>query len=75
MKKFAPKYFFIFLVQLYRFFISPLFPGACRFYPTCSSFALGSIGKYGVLGGGWLAVKRIFRCHPFSRHVGYDPLP
>ena len=75
MKIFAPKYLFINLIRFYRFVISPLFPASCRFYPTCSSFAISIIEKYGVVSGGWLVIKRLFRCHPFSRHAGYDPLP
>jgi len=73
MKKFAPKYLLIYLIQFYRFFISPFFPPTCRFYPTCSSLAIKTIEEYGVLWGGWLAIKRLFRCHPFGR-TGYDPL-
>ena len=75
MKKFVPKYFFIYLIRFYRLFISPLFPASCRFYPTCSSFAVGTIEKYGVFLGGWLAIKRLLRCHPFSQQAGYDPQP
>jgi len=75
MKKFFPKYFFIYFIQFYRFFISPLFPASCRFYPTCSCFSIKSIEKYGVLLGGWMAVRRLSSCHPFSRRPGYDPLP
>lgn len=75
MKIFAPKYIFINLIQFYRLFISPFFSASCRFYPTCSSFAISTIEKYGVVSGGWLVVKRLCRCHPFSRHAGYDPLP
>ncbi|MGI6467693.1 MAG: membrane protein insertion efficiency factor YidD [Syntrophomonadaceae bacterium] len=47
---------------------------ACRFYPSCSSYAMQAVEKYGVLKGGWLSVKRICRCHPFHPG-GYDPLP
>ncbi|HCF51022.1 MAG TPA: membrane protein insertion efficiency factor YidD [Syntrophomonas sp.] len=47
---------------------------ACRFYPSCSSYSLQAVEKYGVLKGGWLSVKRICRCHPFNPG-GYDPLP
>ena len=74
MKKFTPKYLFVYLIRFYRFFISPMFPSCCRFYPTCSSFSLGAIEKHGVLSGGWLSIKRLFRCHPLGRHTGYDPL-
>ncbi|MGI6433971.1 MAG: membrane protein insertion efficiency factor YidD [Syntrophomonadaceae bacterium] len=47
---------------------------ACRFFPSCSSYAKQAVEKYGVLKGGWLSVKRICRCHPFHQG-GYDPLP
>jgi putative membrane protein insertion efficiency factor len=62
------------LIRGYRRFISPLFPPCCRFYPTCSSYALEAVSKYGALKGGFLAVKRILKCHPFN-DGGYDPVP
>lgn len=46
----------------------------CRFYPTCSSYSIEALEKYGVFKGGWLATKRICRCHPFHKG-GYDPVP
>lgn len=64
----------IWLVKGYRRFISPLFPPACRYTPTCSQYALEAIEKYGALKGGWMAIKRILRCHPFHPG-GYDPVP
>ncbi len=64
----------IFLIKFYRYFCSPLFPSCCRFYPSCSEYALEAIKKYGLIYGGYLAIKRILRCHPFSRG-GYDPIP
>jgi putative membrane protein insertion efficiency factor len=63
----------IFLVKFYRIGISPLKPPSCRFIPTCSEYALIAIEKYGARRGGWLAVKRILRCHPFHAG-GYDPV-
>tara|TARA_B100002003_G_C13780820_1_gene386704 strand:+ start:182 stop:409 length:228 start_codon:yes stop_codon:yes gene_type:complete len=75
MKKFSFKYLIIYLIRFYRFFISPIFVPACRFSPTCSSFAIDAINKYGVVFGAWLALKRLFRCNPLSRRSGYDPLP
>ena len=61
------------LIRFYQLFISPLFPPTCRFYPTCSQYAIEAIQKKGVLRGGWLAVKRIAKCHP-SHSGGYDPV-
>lgn len=60
-------------IIFYRKFISPLKPRTCRFYPTCSQYALESIEKYGVLKGGIKSIKRILRCHPFNPG-GYDPV-
>ena len=63
------------LVRAYQILISPLLPrDTCRFYPTCSSYALGALRKYGSLKGGWMAVRRIAKCHPFHPG-GYDPVP
>lgn len=62
------------LIRFYRRFISPMFPPSCRFQPTCSHYGYEAIDKYGVLRGGWMTVKRVGRCHPFSRG-GYDPVP
>lgn len=62
------------LIRGYRALISPLFPPVCRFHPTCSQYALEAIVRHGSLGGSWLAVRRIFRCHPFCEG-GYDPVP
>lgn len=62
------------LIQFYRNFISPLKPPSCRYIPTCSEYARTAVEKYGARRGGWLAVKRILRCHPFHKG-GYDPVP
>lgn len=62
------------LIRFYRRCISPLFPPCCRFYPTCSAYALEAVTKYGAAKGGWLALKRILKCHPFHPG-GYDPVP
>ena len=64
----------IWMIRLYRRFISPLKPPACRFYPTCSSYALEAITKFGAIRGGLLSVKRILKCHPFHPG-GHDPVP
>ncbi len=73
--KFKPlSWLMLTLIAFYRSFISPLTPPACRFTPTCSQYAQEAIRKYGPFRGGWLALKRILRCHPFGGS-GYDPVP
>ncbi|MCA9969760.1 MAG: membrane protein insertion efficiency factor YidD [Anaerolineales bacterium] len=62
------------VIRFYQKAISPLFPPSCRFTPTCSHYGYEAIEKYGVFKGGWLAIKRIGRCHPFNPG-GYDPVP
>lgn len=62
------------LIRLYRRYVSPHTPPACRFTPTCSQYALTAIERFGAWKGGWLALKRILRCNPFCRG-GYDPVP
>ena len=65
------------LIRSYQRNISPLRPPCCRFIPTCSAYALEAVEKYGALKGGWLALRRILRCHPFHRQrsIQYDPVP
>lgn len=63
----------IFFINFYRRRISPLKKPCCRFYPTCSQYAIDAIGKYGALKGSWKATKRILRCNPFCKG-GYDPV-
>jgi hypothetical protein len=64
----------IWIINIYRKYISPIkIRPSCRFYPTCSQYALDAIEKYGALKGSWLAMRRIIRCHPFHPG-GYDPL-
>ncbi len=65
------------IVRFYRRRISPLTRPSCRFIPTCSEYALIAIERYGAWKGGWLALKRICRCHPFhtGEHDFYDPVP
>ena len=65
------------LIRFYQASVSPLFPPRCRFVPTCSQYALEAVEKYGALKGGWLALRRLLRCHPFHRqkHIEYDPVP
>ena len=64
-------------IRFYRKNISPTRPPCCRFVPTCSQYALEAVEKYGALKGGWLALRRIAKCHPFHRQksVEYDPVP
>jgi putative membrane protein insertion efficiency factor len=61
------KKLFILPIKFYRYFISPLFPPSCRFTPTCSQYAIESIEEFGVLKGGFLAIKRISKCHPWHK--------
>ena len=63
------------LIRFYRKYISPAFPGKCRFIPTCSEYGLEAIEKYGALRGGWLTFKRLLRCNPFNHGDVYDPVP
>ncbi len=69
-----PRRIMLALIRFYRREISPLKPSCCRFTPTCSQYALEAVEKYGALKGGYLAVRRILRCHPFHPG-GYDPVP
>lgn len=69
------KSLFIFIIKFYRRAISPNRRPCCRFNPTCSQYALEAIEKYGAAKGGYLALRRILRCHPFSKKSGYDPVP
>ncbi len=65
----------VFLIRFYRRAVSPNHMPCCRFTPTCSAYALEAIEKYGAVKGGYLALRRILRCHPFSKKSGYDPVP
>jgi hypothetical protein len=67
---------FILLIRLYQILLSPLLgANKCRYQPTCSHYAIGAIEEWGVLKGGYMAVKRILRCHPWSKHPMHDPVP
>lgn len=68
------KYVLIALVKFYRAAISPYRHACCRYYPTCSQYALEALEKYGSFKGGWLAFRRILRCNPLHKG-GYDPVP
>jgi len=62
------------MVRGYRYFISPLLPPACRFYPSCSAYAERALQEHGVLRGGWLTARRLCRCGPWHAG-GFDPVP
>ncbi|XVG95903.1 membrane protein insertion efficiency factor YidD [Eubacteriales bacterium KG127] len=63
----------IILIRFYQIFISPLTPATCRFYPTCSTYFIQALEKYGPIKGTYLGIRRILRCHPWNPG-GYDPL-
>jgi len=62
------------LLRFYRYAISPMLGRNCRFHPSCSEYAIEAIQRHGALRGGWMAAKRVGRCHPFNSG-GYDPVP
>ncbi len=61
-------------IHLYRYLISPLLGPGCRYLPSCSEYALEALARHGALTGGWLAVRRLLRCHPWG-DSGHDPVP
>ncbi|MGV3762265.1 membrane protein insertion efficiency factor YidD [Parapedobacter sp.] len=65
---------FLLLVRAYQLLLSPMLGASCRYTPTCSQYAIEAIRKYGPFKGGWLAIRRIARCHPWGGH-GHDPVP
>lgn len=69
-----PRRALLWLIRFYRGAISPYHRPCCRYIPTCSQYALEAVEKYGALKGGFMALKRILRCHPFHKG-GYDPVP
>jgi putative membrane protein insertion efficiency factor len=71
--KTAAKIIAVQLLRGYKWMLSPLFPPACRYVPTCSEYAMEAIERFGVLRGGWMAARRLLRCHPFVRG-GFDPV-
>ncbi len=63
------------MIRGYQLLIVPVLPaGGCRFHPSCSAYAMDAVGTHGAVRGGWLALKRIIRCHPWGRS-GFDPVP
>ncbi len=69
-----PRWGVLLLLRLYKRCISPLLPGACRYYPTCSEYCREAVERHGVLKGLWLGLRRLCRCHPFGKG-GLDPVP
>lgn len=61
-------------IRIYQLFISPLTPGYCRYWPSCSAYGMSAISRHGALKGGWLTLRRILRCHPWGAW-GFDPVP
>jgi len=70
----TPQKLIITSIKSYQRFISPLLGSNCRFHPTCSTYAIEAVNRFGVIKGSWLASKRILRCHPFNEG-GEDPVP
>ena len=68
------KYLLLILIRLYRLILSPFIGQHCRFTPTCSEYAHTAIQRYGTLRGGWMAMRRLSRCHPWHEG-GYNPVP
>ncbi|MGH9372781.1 MAG: membrane protein insertion efficiency factor YidD [Vicinamibacterales bacterium] len=62
------------LLRAYQWLFSPMFAGSCRFVPSCSAYAAEAIGRFGVVHGSWLALRRLARCRPLAAH-GFDPVP
>lgn len=63
------------LIECYRYIISPFTRPTCRYIPSCSLYAIHAINHHGVIKGVFLAMKRLFRCHPFTENMGFDPVP
>ena len=69
-----PRIVLILFVRAYQVVLSPLLPASCRYYPSCSAYAIEALQRYGAFRGGWLVLRRLARCNPF-RPGGYDPVP
>lgn len=68
------KWLFIWPIRLWQVTVSAVLPPSCRFTPSCSAYAIAAIERHGLAKGGWLAMRRIARCHPWGG-AGYDPVP
>ena len=68
-----PKTVLLGLLRGYQWVLSPMLPPACRYVPTCSEYAMEAVERFGIARGGWLAMKRLLRCHPFVKG-GFDPV-
>ncbi len=68
------KWLLVMVLRGYRLVISPLYGQVCRYYPSCSAYALAAVEQHGSARGSWLALRRLGRCHPWSAG-GYDPVP
>lgn len=68
------KYLLIGFIRLYQIVISPYLPSSCRYHPTCSQYGIEALKTHGFFKGSWLTIRRILRCHPWSKG-GYDPVP
>ena len=62
------------MIRGYRYLLSPFLAPSCRYQPTCSKYALDALNEHGAIKGGYLAIRRVFRCHPWGGS-GYDPVP
>ena len=74
LKPYQPSYWAVKAIALYRKYLSPMLRDNCRYRPTCSDYSQQALTSHGLLKGGWLAIKRIGRCHPWH-DGGYDPVP
>ncbi len=73
-RPYHPAWWLVGAIRLYQRALSPLLGSNCRYHPTCSQYAAEAVGAHGALRGGWLAVRRLGRCHPW-REGGFDPVP